>query len=75
MTTEEEQAALDAERAAFKRMRETHGPVTAAFAACARGNGTGPTIEQLRVLKAAIEAWEAAKARVNELVERVRQAG
>lgn len=42
-------------RAALQEMRAAQHECTKAFAACAQGNGTGPTLEQLAVADKARE--------------------
>lgn len=69
--TEEQNAAISAERKAFKAMQDAQAVITRRFAGVRDGTGGNPTEEETKLAETTRTAWERAKARVEELRKRI----
>jgi hypothetical protein len=69
--TEEQNAAIEAEREAFKAMQDAQAVITGRFADVRDRAGGNPTDEEIELAEATRATWERAKAHVEELRERM----
>ena len=65
--TEEQNAAIEAEREAHKAMQDAQAVVTGRFAAVRDRTGGNPTENELKLAETTRRTWERAKAHVEEL--------
>lgn len=69
--SEEQNAAIEAERETFKAMKDAQAVVQRKFKAVHDSTGSNPTEDELALAKATQADWERAKAHVEELRKRV----